>query len=180
MEHKSFRTFLIFFFGSLGGTLYHGIFSCHPLCGASGGIYALIGAYIIKIKHHLRYKGILRRACNLSIVIVMISLVIGDVTYTAIQWSKCRTNVAMWAHLGGLLVGITLGYLILDKYQESWAIQYAAIHNHGKRNDILVKELKREIKCCNCNNFKNFNNFINFKAGECQNFEIQAEIFQWL
>ena len=60
MEHKSVRTFLIFFFGSLGGTLFHAIFSCHPLCGASGGIYALLGACIIKIKHHLRYKGILR------------------------------------------------------------------------------------------------------------------------
>jgi len=60
MEHKSVRTFFIFFFGSLGGTLFHAIFSCHPLCGASGGIYALLGACIIKIKHHLRYKGILR------------------------------------------------------------------------------------------------------------------------
>ena len=160
MEHKSFRTFLIFFFGSLGGSFYHGIFSCHPLCGASGGIYALIGACIIKIKHHLRYKGILRRACNLGIVICMLSLVIGDVTITAIHWSKCRTNVALWAHLGGLLVGITLGYLILDKYQESWAIQYAEINNDGERNDI--KELKREIKCCNCNNFE---------TGECHNCE---------
>ena len=168
MEHKSFRTFLIFFFGSLGGTLYHGIFSCHPLCGASGGIYALIGACIIKIKHHLRYKGILRRVCNLFIVIVMLSLVIGDVTFTAIQWSKCRTNVALWAHLGGLLVGITLGYLILDKYQESWAIQYSEIQNHGERNDI--NELKQEIKCFNRNNFQ---------TGECQNFEIPAQIFRW-
>ena len=82
----------------------------------------------------------------------MLSLVIGDVVNTAIQWSKCRTNVALWAHLGGLLVGITLGFLILDKYQESWAIQYAKIYNNGARNDIRV--LKREIQCCNCNNFE--------------------------
>ena len=82
----------------------------------------------------------------------MLAVVIGDVTNTAIQWSKCRTNVALWAHLGGLLVGITLGFLILDKYQESWAIQYAKIHNGGARNDI--RQLKRDIKYCNCNNFE--------------------------
>ena len=82
----------------------------------------------------------------------MLAVVIGDVTNTAIQWSKCRTNVALWAHLGGLLVGISLGFLILEKYQESWAIQYAKVHNGGVRNDIRV--LKWEIKCRNCNNFE--------------------------
>jgi len=43
-EHKSFRMFLIYFIGVVSGSLMHSVMDpVRPLCGASGGIYAIIG-----------------------------------------------------------------------------------------------------------------------------------------
>ena len=148
MEHKSVRILIIYVFGCIVGALFHSLFSCHPLVGASGGIYALIGAGAIKIKHHLRYKGQLRRMCNLILSIATTVIIVIDMALTGYNWATCRTNISLWAHVGGLLAGISLGSFVFDKYKESWAVERA--ERNGKPNSF--QQLKADVKCCNYTN----------------------------
>jgi membrane associated rhomboid family serine protease len=90
--------------GVFAGSLFHSLASCHPLVGASGGIYALVGAVIIKFKRYKKYHGF-RKFLHIILSASMMLFAIFDTTYTFWKWSNCDTNVSVFAHMGGLLSG---------------------------------------------------------------------------
>lgn len=88
-----------------------------PLCGSSGGVYALMGAGIIKAKRHKKYKGFLRRWCNVGIALIVLLLVCVDLGYSIYNWATCNPetkSTAISAHVGGLFAG-NYGYFLITK-----------------------------------------------------------------
>jgi len=61
------------------GSLFHSLASCHALVGASGGIYALLGAGIIKIKTVQKYHGI-RKIVHIFLSVMLMLFALADMT----------------------------------------------------------------------------------------------------
>lgn len=112
LEHKWIRCMIIYVVGVCCGSLFHSLASCHALVGASGGVYALIGAGIIKINRYQKYHG-LRRMMHIVLSVVLIIFAFTDTVYTSVKWAQCKTNVAVFAHIGGLLSGKLLNQVPL-------------------------------------------------------------------
>ena len=100
----------------------------------------------------------LRRWCNLILTLALMTLILVDTTLTGYKWGKCRTNISLWAHIGGLLVGGSMGYFVFDKYKESWALEEAQRRGmavptcHRSKLYNSFETLKKEVKCCNYTN----------------------------
>ena len=122
LEHGPVRTLLTFVIGSVTGSLFHSLFSCHPLVGASGGIYAMFGFCMIKLKS--RHKSFTRALCNNIIVFFTFLFVVADFSYTGYYFWNCQTNTSWWCHMGGFLSGLATGTMVIDKYQEAWSDEY--------------------------------------------------------
>ena len=103
-EHKWVRMSIIYVIGVCSGSLLHSVVNpCKPLCGASGGIYALMGASIMKIKRHNKYKGNPRRQCNSILalfIFVMTIFDLGSALYSYFSCSPAVSNTAISAHVG--------------------------------------------------------------------------------
>ena len=122
LEHGPCRTLTTHFIGTFSGSLFHSLFSCHPLVGASGGIYGLFGFCLVKIKN--QQKSYTRSLCNYFIVVLVAVFVLFDFSYTGYHFWNCDTNTSWWCHMGGFLAGLATGVLIIDKYQEAWSEEY--------------------------------------------------------
>ena len=131
---------IIYVVGVISGSLFHSVANpCIPLVGASGGIYALFGqnfdfpiikiltwisgAGIIKLKRHKKYVGHKRKTFNLFLCIFILTLVVADLGNQIYFWVICDPtvkNTAISAHVGGLIGGLVTGFIVLNKFQESW------------------------------------------------------------
>lgn len=97
-EYGSIKIFIIFLLSSLFGWLLSSIFLINTLgVGASGGIFGLIGGYIIHLLKQNRFSALVIYGffINLLLTIFFGTLPIID----------------NWAHLGGLISGILLGFI---------------------------------------------------------------------
>ena len=77
-------------------------------------------------------------------------LALSDLGFSIYAWYICDTNVkktAISAHMGGFVSGLAVGYLVLNKYQESWGQQM--MRNSKKYQDIRPED----TRCCNIGNF---------------------------
>jgi len=151
MEHKWVRLSFIYVIGVISGSLFHSVVSpCASLVGASGGIFALLGAAAVKIKRHGKYEGRCRRHCNLFLSLGTLVLALTDLGFSIYAWWNCDKDVAktaISAHLGGFISGLAVGWIVLNKYQESWGQKM--MRESGKYQDIRPQE----VRCCNIKNF---------------------------
>jgi rhomboid protease GluP len=96
------RMALIFLFSGLSGTVFSLIFNPSPSVGASGAIFGLIGAMGVFLYRHRRILGDGgRRALQNLILIALVNFAIG-----------LQGRIDNWAHLGGLLGGVALCWVI--------------------------------------------------------------------
>ena len=81
------------------------------------------GAGIIKLKRHKKYVGTKRKTFNLFLCIFILTLVVADLGNQIYFWVICDPtvkNTAISAHVGGLIGGLVTGFIVLNKFQESW------------------------------------------------------------
>ena len=145
------RLSFIYVIGVISGSLFHSVVSpCASLVGASGGIFALLGAAAVKIKRHGKYEGGCRKTCNLFLSFGTLILALTDLGFSIYAWWNCETDVAktaISAHFGGFISGLAVGWIVLNKYQESWGQEM--MRRNGKYQDIRAQD----VRCCNIGNF---------------------------
>jgi len=151
-EHKWVRMAFIYSIGVASGALMHSVMDpVRSLCGASGGIYAIIGAAIMKSKRRKKYRGRLRRWFNNILSLLILILFASDITLAVKSYFECDPTVlgiSVWAHVGGLISGLCVSYIVMNKFQE--AVGQEVFRKTGKHTNITYQD----VKCCNCFNFK--------------------------
>jgi rhomboid protease GluP len=96
------RFVLLFFYAGVAGTVFSLLFTPNPSLGASGAIFGLIGAQGVFLYRNRKLFGERgRRGLQQIIMIALINLAIG-----------LQGNIDNWAHLGGLLGGLALGWAL--------------------------------------------------------------------
>ncbi len=110
--YGSFRFLIAYLMSGLAGSSLSFLLSPYPSVGASGAIFGLIGVTGIYL-YHYRDRLVAGRARLANIIgIVAYNLLFGFVS----------TGVDNWAHIGGLLAGIVLGWFLIPRYavQTDW------------------------------------------------------------
>lgn len=98
------RFLLLFFFAGMAGVVASMIFSPFPSVGASGAIFGLIGAEAVLLYRNRRLLGEQARAGLMNIVLIAaLNLFIG---------LSPGTRIDNWGHLGGLLGGLAIAWVI--------------------------------------------------------------------
>ncbi len=98
----SLRFLIVYLLSGVTGSIFSFIFNPHPAVGASGAIFGLIGASGVYLFTHRRVFGALaRQRLNSIAMITIINLVIG-----------LNPGIDNWAHIGGLIGGGVLAWLI--------------------------------------------------------------------
>ncbi len=107
------RFSLLFLLAGLSGTVFSLVFNPSPSVGASGGIFGLIGALAVFLYRHRKLFGERgRRNLQSIVVIALINLALG-----------LQGGIDNWAHLGGLIGGLALGWAI----GPVWAIRQETV-----------------------------------------------------
>ena len=101
------RFALIYFLGGLSGSLASFIFTDGLSIGASGAVFALVGAETVYFYHHRELHGDAgRRHLNQLFFLVLVNLALG--------FSSSRIDNA--GHIGGLVGGVILAWFIGPAY----------------------------------------------------------------
>ncbi|XP_050394389.1 rhomboid-related protein 2 isoform X1 [Patella vulgata] len=127
--HKFWRVMIVYILGVIAGSLAH---SCTDhyvgLVGASGGVYALLGAHVAAIITNWRemnyeccsgsIKRILLSApVRLTVILVLVLPDTGIAIYRRIS-APDEFKVGVTAHIGGFLAGLLLGVPVLKNVQK--------------------------------------------------------------
>jgi rhomboid protease GluP len=117
------RFTLLFFLTGLAGSVVSLLLNPLPSVGASGAIFGLIGAEGVLLYRNRRVFGERgRRALQNVIGLIVINLLIG-----------LQGGIDNWAHLGGLLGGLTLGWFI----GPVWALTLTPVLDGARTLDDL-------------------------------------------
>jgi rhomboid protease GluP len=96
------RFSLVFLLAGLCGSVFSLVLNAAASVGASGAIFGLIGALVVFLYGHRKLFGERgRRNLQSVVVIALINLAIG-----------LQGGIDNWAHLGGLIGGLVLGWAI--------------------------------------------------------------------
>lgn len=102
------RFLAIYILSGLFGSLVSYAFSPYLSAGASGAIFGLIGALAAFFGLHRRALGTWGRSRLANIVfLIVINLL----------WGFTQTYIDNWAHLGGLVCGLALGWALAPRYR---------------------------------------------------------------
>jgi len=126
---------LLYVLCALGGSTASFVFSNAPAVGASGAIFGLVGVVIAGTRAHLPVLDQRARAIVPQLgMFVIINLVFGFVT------SATGFNIDNAAHLGGLVTGLWLGFLIppgnVPTLRSAW--QQPRGSSPAERSPVLV------------------------------------------
>uniref|UniRef100_A0A3B3UZH9 Rhomboid-related protein 2 n=1 Tax=Poecilia latipinna TaxID=48699 RepID=A0A3B3UZH9_9TELE len=101
MVHKGHEVGLVYLAGVLAGSLASSIFDpLTVLVGASGGVYALYGGYFINAVVNFKQMKLI-----FGVTRILIIVLIGRFP-----------SVSFVAHLGGIVAGLTIGYVFFIKF----------------------------------------------------------------
>uniref|UniRef100_A0A3Q3X0I7 Rhomboid-related protein 2 n=1 Tax=Mola mola TaxID=94237 RepID=A0A3Q3X0I7_MOLML len=117
LVHKGFEVGMVYLAGVLAGSLASSIFDpLSALVGASGGVYALIGGYfmnaVVNFREMIPLLGVFR---ILAIVILGMSCHLLPIYHSL---PSCIKNVSFVAHFGGIVAGMTVGYVFFSAYNK--------------------------------------------------------------
>ncbi|XP_067662674.1 rhomboid-related protein 2-like isoform X1 [Haliotis asinina] len=127
--HKWWRVMVVYLCGVLAGSLAHSV-TDHSvaLVGASGGVYALLGAHLAAVATN--WKEMNYKCCEGNIVRVLLSapvrlfiilaLVVPDTSLAIYRRVTAPENqkVGVSAHIGGFLTGLLLGIPVLKNIKK--------------------------------------------------------------
>ncbi|KAJ0044121.1 hypothetical protein NL108_005469, partial [Boleophthalmus pectinirostris] len=113
LVHKGFEVGMVYLAGVLAGSLASSIFDpLSALVGASGGVYALIGGY---------FMNAVVVSLGSGKVIDFFSLLgtdFGFAFYRRFFSDEQGLRVSFVAHFGGIVAGMTIGYVFFSDYNE--------------------------------------------------------------
>lgn len=99
------RFFALYILSGMGGVLMSFAFSRYDSIGASSALFGLIGAWIPLLVRNQDLLANTRGQLWQIIQVIVINLLIG-----------LSPGIDNWAHVGGLLTGLALGWLITPRY----------------------------------------------------------------
>lgn len=110
------RFALLFFVGGLSGSILSALTGhpCIPSLGASGAVFALIGAQVILLVRNRRLFG-RRGAAMLRQLLIWTLLNFGIGLASTLPGSALRID--NWAHFGGLVAGLALAFALVPRFQ---------------------------------------------------------------
>lgn len=105
---------IIYFLGGLSGSLASFMFSRGSSAGASGAIFAIVGAQLIFLYQNRQILGTQGRSwLQQTIVVIGLNLFIG----IAAAATPSAVAIDNWGHVGGFFAGIVLAWFIGPQYQ---------------------------------------------------------------
>jgi membrane associated rhomboid family serine protease/Zn-finger nucleic acid-binding protein len=106
----STRFFIVYGAAALAGSLLQALLQpvpAWPVIGASGAVSGLLGAYLILFRHIKLYQVLMFIRVRMN-VLVYAALWFG---FNLILATDPETNVGVFAHMGGFLMGLALGWM---------------------------------------------------------------------
>ncbi|XP_054634828.1 rhomboid-related protein 3 isoform X5 [Dunckerocampus dactyliophorus] len=121
MVHGAVRIGLIYVCGVLAGSLAVSVTDMTaPVVGSSGGVYALVSAHLANVV--MNWSGM---KCQFKLFRMAMALVCMSVEFGRAVWLRFYPpafppcpNPSFVAHLGGVMVGLTLGVVVLQNYEQ--------------------------------------------------------------
>ncbi|XP_043923987.1 rhomboid-related protein 3 [Protopterus annectens] len=121
MVHGALRIGFVYITGALAGSLAVSVADMTaPVVGSSGGVYALISAHLANIV--MNWSGM---KCQFKVLRVAVVLICMSFEFGRAVWLRFHPSLyppcphpSFVAHLGGVVVGITLGVVILRNYEQ--------------------------------------------------------------
>uniref|UniRef100_H3B9Q0 Rhomboid-related protein 3 n=1 Tax=Latimeria chalumnae TaxID=7897 RepID=H3B9Q0_LATCH len=121
MVHGALRIGFLYITGVLAGSLAVSIADMTaPVVGSSGGVYALISAHLANIV--MNWSGM---KCQFKLFRMAIALICMSFEFGRAVWLRLYPSAyppcpypSFVAHLGGVVVGVTLGVVILRNYEQ--------------------------------------------------------------
>ncbi|KAK0139643.1 Rhomboid-related protein 3 [Merluccius polli] len=121
MVHGALRITLIYVCGVLAGSLAVSVTDMTaPVVGSSGGVYALVSAHLANVV--MNWSGM---KCQFKLFRMAMALVCMSVEFGRAVWLRFYPpafppcpNPSFVAHLGGVAVGLTVGVVILQNYEQ--------------------------------------------------------------
>ncbi|XP_059804215.1 rhomboid-related protein 3 isoform X1 [Hypanus sabinus] len=121
MVHGSLRISFIYLSGVLAGSLGVSVADMTaPVAGSSGGVYALISAHLANVA--MNWSGM---RCQFKLIRMGIAMICMSLEFGRAVWLRFHppahpscAHPSFVSHLGGVLVGITLGVVILRNYEQ--------------------------------------------------------------
>ncbi|XP_060774043.1 rhomboid-related protein 3 [Neoarius graeffei] len=121
MVHGASRIGLVYVCGVLAGSLVVSVVDmAAPVVGSSGGVYALVSAHLANVV--MNWSGM---KCQFKLFRMAMALVCMSVEFGRAVWLRFYPpavppcpNPSFCAHLGGVAVGLTLGVVVLQNYEQ--------------------------------------------------------------
>ncbi|XP_061627578.1 rhomboid-related protein 3 isoform X2 [Phyllopteryx taeniolatus] len=121
MVHGVVRIGLVYGCGVLAGSLAVSVTDMTaPVVGSSGGVYALVSAHLANVV--MNWSGM---KCQFKLFRMAMALVCMSVEFGRAVWLRFYPpafppcpNPSFVAHLGGVMVGLTLGVVVLQNYEQ--------------------------------------------------------------
>ncbi|XP_039547332.1 rhomboid-related protein 3-like isoform X3 [Pimephales promelas] len=121
MVHGALRIGLVYMCGVLAGSLAVSVTDMTaPVVGSSGGVYALVSAHLANVV--MNWSGM---KCQFKLFRMAMALVCMSVEFGRAVWLRFYPpafppcpNTSFVAHLGGVAVGLTLGVVVLQNYEQ--------------------------------------------------------------
>ncbi|CAM4623793.1 unnamed protein product [Leuciscus chuanchicus] len=121
MVHGALRIGLVYVCGVLAGSLAVSVTDMTaPVVGSSGGVYALVSAHLANVV--MNWSGM---KCQFKLFRMAMALVCMSVEFGRAVWLRFYPpafppcpNPSFVAHLGGVAVGLTLGVVVLQNYEQ--------------------------------------------------------------
>lgn len=119
MVHKGFEIGMVYMAGVIAGSLASSIFDpLSALVGASGGVYALIGGYFMNAVVNFREMIPLLGVFRIVVIILIVGADFGYALYRRFSSLEGGVQVSFVAHLGGIVAGMTIGYVFFSDYNK--------------------------------------------------------------
>ncbi|XP_075436043.1 rhomboid-related protein 3 isoform X2 [Ascaphus truei] len=121
MVHGALRISFVYIAGVLAGSLAVSVADMTaPVVGSSGGVYALVSAHLANIV--MNWSGM---KCQFKLLRMGFALICMSLEFGRAVWLRFYPSAyppcphpSFVAHLGGVLVGVTLGAVILRNYEQ--------------------------------------------------------------
>ncbi|XP_035991143.1 rhomboid-related protein 2 [Fundulus heteroclitus] len=119
LVHKGHEVGAVYLAGVLAGSLASSIFDpVSALVGASGGVYALIGGYFMNAVVNFREMIPLLGVFRILAIILIVGVDFGFAFYRRFGSPEGGIQVSFVAHFGGILAGMTIGYVFFSAYSQ--------------------------------------------------------------
>ncbi|XP_078385179.1 rhomboid-related protein 3 isoform X1 [Cetorhinus maximus] len=121
MVHGALRISFVYLAGVLAGSLTASVADMTaPVAGSSGGVYALVSAHLANVV--MSWSGM---RCQFKLIRMGIAMICMSLEFGRAVWLRFHppahpacTHPSFVTHLGGVMVGITLGVVVLRNYEQ--------------------------------------------------------------